>query len=110
MLGDARVRRLATEFACEWLHIPDFQSARRKERPAFSNFRGALRGPMYEEAIRFFTDSFQNDASVLSLFDADHTFLNDGLAQHYGIPGVSWRGVAARRWGQDNAGAAASSD
>ena len=56
----------------------------------------SLRGPMYEEAIRFFTDFFQNDGSVLELFDTDHTFLNESLAQHYGIPGVTgpeWRRV-----------------
>jgi hypothetical protein len=95
MLRDARVRRLATEFACEWLHIHDFQSLDEKSDRHFPTF-ASLRGPMYEEAIRFFTDSFQNDASVLALFDTDHTFLNDSLAQDYGIPGVTggeWRRV-----------------
>src|SRR6266542_659671 len=51
---------------------------------------------MYEEAIRFFSDLFQSDASVLEIFDTDHTFLNEALAQHYGIPGVTgaeWRRV-----------------
>jgi hypothetical protein len=51
---------------------------------------------MYEESIRFFTDLFQGDRSVLSILDADHTFLNEALAQHYGIPdvkGEAWRRV-----------------
>jgi len=51
---------------------------------------------MYEESIRFFTDLFQHDGSVLDILDADHTFLNEELAKHYGIPGVSgerWRRV-----------------
>jgi hypothetical protein len=94
MLRDGRVSRLATEFACEWLHIYDFQSLDEKSDRHFPTFAG-LRGPMYEEAIRFFSDSFQNDASVLALFDTDHTFLNESLAQHYGIPGVT--GAAWRR-------------
>jgi hypothetical protein len=95
MLRDARVRRLATEFACQWLHIHDFDSLDEKSERHFPTF-ASLRGPMYEEAIRFFIDSFQNDASVLALFDTDHTFLNESLAQHYGIPGVTgaeWRRV-----------------
>ena len=95
MLRDPRVRRLATEFACAWLHIHDFQSFDEKSERAFPTF-AALRGPMYEEAIRFFTDAFQHDASVLALFDANHTFLNQALAEHYGIPGVTgadWRRV-----------------
>jgi hypothetical protein len=44
---------------------------------------------MHEEAIRFFSDLFQNDTSILSIFDADHTFLNERLAHHYGILGVT---------------------
>lgn len=95
MLGDARVRRLATEFACQWLHIYDFDTLDEKSESHFPTF-ATLRGDMYEEAIRFFTDLFQRDASVLSIFNADHTFVNEALAKHYDIPGVSgpeWRRV-----------------
>ncbi len=95
MLRDPRVRRLATEFACAWLHIHDFESLDEKSERHFPTFAG-LRGAMYEESIRFFTDLFQNDASVLSIFSANHTFLNSALAEHYGIPGVTgpeWRRV-----------------
>jgi hypothetical protein len=95
MTLDPRVRRLATEFACTWLHIHDLESFDEKSERQFPNFAG-LRGPMYEEAIRFFTDVFQNDVSVLALFDANYTFLNQALAEHYGIPGVTgsdWRRV-----------------
>jgi hypothetical protein len=95
MLGDARVRRLATEFACAWLHIHDFESLDEKSERHFPGFAG-LRGPMYEESILFFTDVFKSDASVLSIFDTDHTFVNERLAKHYGIPGVigeNWRRV-----------------
>src|SRR5262249_7335567 len=56
----------------------------------------ALRSAMYEESIRFFTDLFQRDGSVLDILDADYTFLNEPLAKHYDIPGVSgpeWRRV-----------------
>lgn len=95
MLRDSRVRRLATEFACVWLHIHAFDELNEKSERHFPNFT-ELRGPMYEEAIRFFTDAFQNDASVLSFFDANHTFLNEKLAAFYEIPGVKgdeWRRV-----------------
>ncbi len=84
MLKDARVRRLATEFACQWLHIYDFDSLDEKSEKHFPEFRD-LRGDMYEESIRFFTDAFQQDASVLSFFDADHTFVNERLAKFYGV-------------------------
>ena len=95
MLRDARVRRLATEFAAAWLQIHDFESLDEKSERHFPTF-AELRAPMYEEAVRFFTDLFQNDGSVLSMIDADYTFLNGSLAAHYGIPGVTgpeWRRV-----------------
>ena len=85
MLRDARVRRLATEFACAWLHIYAFDELGEKSERHFPTFNG-LRGAMYEETIRFFTDLFQRDGSVLNILDADYTFLNADLAKHYGIP------------------------
>ncbi len=95
MLGDARVRRLATEFGAAWLHIHGFDSLDEKSERHFPAFRD-LRGAMYEESIRYFADFFSGNRSILSLLDADHTFLNEALAKHYGIPGVSgseWRRV-----------------
>jgi hypothetical protein len=85
MLSDAKTRRLATEFACQWLHIHDFEHLDEKSERHFPTFAG-IRGAMYEESIQFFTDLFQNDGSVLDILDADYTFLNEELAKHYGIP------------------------
>jgi hypothetical protein len=95
LLRDPRARRLAIEFACQWLHIYDFDSLDEKSERHFPTFAG-VRGPLYEEAIRFFTDLFQHDGSVLDILDANYTFLNESLAKHYGIPGVTgpeWRRV-----------------
>ena len=95
MLADPRVRRLAIEFGCSWLHIQNFDESNEKSERHFPTF-SKLRGPMYEESIRFFTDLFQNDRPVASILDADYTFLNEALATHYEIPGVTgeeWRRV-----------------
>ena len=89
MLGDPRVRRLATEFACAWLHVYDFDQLSEKSERHFPTFN-SLRSAMYEETIRFFTDLFQRDGSVLDILDADYTFLNEDLAKHYGIAGVKF--------------------
>jgi hypothetical protein len=99
MLRDFKTRRLATEFACQWLHIHGFNALDEKSErhfPAFADLRDA----MYEESIRFFTDWFQRDGSVLDLLVADYTFVNEPLARHYGIPEVSgaeWRRVDGLR-------------
>jgi hypothetical protein len=95
LLADARVRRLAVEFGTQWLHIRGFEKFDEKSERHFPAFN-ALRVAMSEEPIRFFTDFFQNDRSVLSLLDADHAFVNEALAVHYELPGVKgdeWRRV-----------------
>jgi opacity protein-like surface antigen len=95
MLRDRRVRRLATEFACQWLHIHDFDELNEKSERHFPTFT-SVRGDLYEESILFFTDFFQSDGRVTGLLDADHTYLNENLARHYGIGGVTgaeWRRV-----------------
>ena len=84
MMKDAKVCRLATEFGCQWLHVRDLATLDEKSARHFPTFV-ALRGAMQEETMRFFTDLFQENRSVLSLLDADYTFVNGALAKHYGI-------------------------
>ncbi len=94
MSTDPRVRRLATEFACQWLHVHDFATLDEKSERHFPTF-GGLREAMYEESILFFADFFAADRSILGILDSDHAFLNEPLARHYGIPGV--KGADFRR-------------
>lgn len=95
MLKDPRTRRLAVQFACQWLHLRDFDQNDDKNETRFPEF-AELRGDMYEETIRFFTDMFRHDGSILDLVGAQHTFVNGNLAQHYqlqGITGTEWQRV-----------------
>ncbi len=91
MLQDDRIRRLAIEFGCQWLHIRGFDEMNEKSERLFPTFKG-LRKDMYEESILFFTDLFQHDRSVLDILDSDATFVNAALAKHYGIPGITQTG------------------
>lgn len=95
MLRDGRVRQLSNEFACQWLGVRTFDSHSEKSEQVFPTFT-QIRGDMHEESVRFFVDLFQRDGSILEVLNADHTFLNEALAKHYGIPGVTgsdWRRV-----------------
>lgn len=87
LLGDAKVRRLAAEFGCQWLHVYDFATHDEKSDQAFPQFAD-LRGAMHEEAIAFLADWFRRDGSLHELLDADHSLLNEPLARHYGLEGV----------------------
>ncbi len=89
MLRDDRVRALAVEFGTQWIHVRGFDEHKEKNEKLFPTFDAKLRGAIYEESIRFFDDFFREGRAVTSLLDADHTFVNDTLAKHYGIPGVT---------------------
>ncbi len=94
MLKDGKIRRLATEFGCQWLHVRDVETLDEKSERHFPTFI-SLRGDMQEEVVRFFIDLFQNDRSALSLLNADHTFVNANLAKHYAldVPGAGWQRI-----------------
>jgi hypothetical protein len=99
MLAAPASRRLAEEFGTQWLHVHGFSTLDEKNAELFPAFAD-LRADMEEETVRFLDDFFRNDRSILSLIDADHTFLNERLAKHYGIEGVTgdaWRRVEGVR-------------
>jgi hypothetical protein len=94
MLGDPKVRGLATEFGTQWAHVRDIRHNREKNEKLFPTFDDNLRQALSEEAVRFFEHLFQADRPLREVVDADWTFLNETLARHYAIPGVAgpeWR-------------------
>ena len=55
----------------------------------FPTFTPRLRQAMYDETVTFFDKLREDNRSVLELLNADYTYLNQELAQHYGISGVT---------------------
>ncbi len=104
MLKDDRLRALAIEFGTQWIHVRGFDELKEKNEKLFPTFDANLRKAIYEESILFFQDLFQSDRPVTRILDADYTFLNETLAKHYGIPGVTgpqWRRVeGVRKYGR----------
>ena len=99
MLKDSRMRRLSIQFACQWLHLRNFDQDDNKNEKLYPEF-AALRHDMYEETVRFFEDMFRSNGSILDVLNANHTFLNEAIAKHYGINGIDgpqWRRVDSVR-------------
>ena len=88
MLKDSRVRGLATEFAGNWLDFRHFETNNSVDRERFPSFNNDLREAMFEEPIRFIEDAVRNNRSVLDFVYGNYTFVNNVLAQHYGMPEV----------------------
>ena len=87
MLADARAYALVENFAAQWLFLRNLQSAR-PDVSAFPNFDENLRRDLSTESALLVQNVIQADRSVLDLLDADYTFLNERLAEHYGVPGI----------------------
>jgi hypothetical protein len=96
MLGDPRALSLVDDFAFQWLDIPRLDEIT-PDRGQFRHASGLLdpRAMLKEEVRRFIDSVFRSDESVVSLLTADHTFLNERLAMHYGIETV--KGARFRR-------------
>lgn len=95
MLEDPKSERLALQFACQWLHVRDFDQNDDKNESLFPEF-AQIKDDMHEETRRFFADMIQHNGPLLDVLNADHTFLNEDLAKHYGIAGIEggeWRRV-----------------
>jgi Protein of unknown function (DUF1592)/Protein of unknown function (DUF1588)/Protein of unknown function (DUF1585)/Protein of unknown function (DUF1587)/Protein of unknown function (DUF1595)/Planctomycete cytochrome C len=88
MLADPRAGSLITNFAFQWLNVAKLDDV--IPDPIFyPEFDAALREGFREE-LRLFLDSIlRADRSVVDLLTADHSFLNEKLAKHYDIPGVT---------------------
>ena len=87
MLADPRAATLTTNFAGQWLHLRNLETAAPNLR-RFPDFDDNLRQAFRRETELLFGSVVGEDRSVLDLLQADYTFLNERLARHYGIPGV----------------------
>ncbi|MEZ6086748.1 MAG: DUF1592 domain-containing protein [Pirellulaceae bacterium] len=87
MLGDSRSDALIDNFADQWLGLRNLQSLT-PDPEQFPNFDEALRTSMLKETQLMFIDCVRNNRGMLSLLNAQETFLNERLAKHYGVEGV----------------------
>jgi len=88
MLADPKASSLVTSFAMKWLNLTDLEQVV-PDPKLFPAFDDSLRHDFLMEAQDFVGSIFSEDRSVLQLLTADYTFVNDRLARHYGIPGVT---------------------
>jgi len=87
MLSDPRSRNLATSFASQWLRLQE--AGKNDPEPyLYPDFTGQLKEDMIRETQLFFENLVKEDRSLLEIVSADYTFMNERLANHYGIEGI----------------------
>jgi hypothetical protein len=88
MLADRKASSLVSSFAMKWLDLTSLDQIV-PDPKLFPAFDEQLRRDFSTEAEAFIGSLFSEDRSVVELLTADYTFLNDRLARHYGISGVT---------------------
>jgi mono/diheme cytochrome c family protein len=88
MVADPRSDALGTRFAAQWLRLQDVEKVH-PDPNFYPNFDDNIAEMMRRETQLFFNSLVREDRSVLDLYQADYTFVNERLARHYGIPGVA---------------------
>lgn len=88
MLADPRSWAFIEQFTEQWLELDRLQrlSIQSDRYPGFDD---ELASAMRQETLHFVAALFRENRSLLELIDSRETFLNDRMADHYGIPGVS---------------------
>ena len=95
MLKDPKSISLAEEFASQWLGFRKILGEKEPDLKLFPTYTKELKESMYQEAILTFDDIVKRDRSVLEILDSKTSYLNEALAEHYGIPDV--KGSELRR-------------
>jgi mono/diheme cytochrome c family protein len=88
MLKDPKAKEFVENFAGQWLQVRNLKLAS-PDRGRFDKFDEPLRQAMAREVELFFASVVHDDRPISDFLQADYTFLNERLAKHYGIAGVT---------------------
>lgn len=88
MLRDPRSTAFAENFGSQWLQTRRLEVAA-PDPGIFPTFDEDLRQAMMAEPVLFLESIVREDRSCIEILDSNYTFVNERLAKHYGIEGVS---------------------
>lgn len=88
MLADPRAEAMGTRFGSQWLRLQDLEKLH-PDAQLYPYYDATLAEAMERETELFFHNLVREDRSLMELLTADYTFVNERLARHYGIPGVT---------------------
>jgi mono/diheme cytochrome c family protein len=88
MLADPRATdALVNDFAAQWLNLRRVEEVV-VDPDRYPNYDESLLQAFKQETELFIASTLREDRSIVDLLNADYTFVNERLAQHYGIPGI----------------------
>ena len=105
MLRSPKSQRMGEQFAVQWLELkkltdPSFQI----DPEIFPDYTPELRDGMIKEVSTYFNYVTEETKNYLELIDSDYSFLNEDLAQLYGIPGVEGKAMRKVNFSREDRG------
>jgi len=91
MLADPKATAMADVFAAQWLQLTVLDN-HQPDPTLFPTVTPQVIQSMESETKLFFTDLLDNGGALHSLLDANYTFVDSALAQHYGLPAPTGTG------------------
>ena len=91
MLASPKAQAIVDNFAGQWLQFRAL-SAVEPDKTLFPRFSTTLRADLQKETALFVTHVMRENRSLMELLTADYTFVNERLAQFYGLPPVTGEG------------------
>jgi len=88
LLKDSKATAFTENFTGQWLDLRDI-SFTEPDRTLYPEFDELLKVSMVKETHRFFDEILANNRSLLEFVDSDWLILNERLAAHYEIEGVT---------------------
>ena len=97
MLQDGKANRMVQNFVGQWLQARDMPgknidvrriTRERDRRRASRIFNGSHRNDMKRETEMFFRHVLTENRPLLELLNANYSFLNENLANFYGVKGI----------------------
>lgn len=87
LLSDGRAAAWAQNFGSQWLTLRSLDNVH-PDAMVYPSFDDALRSAMRDETMDFFADIAAGKRALSDFLTTSSGYVNDRLAQHYGLPAV----------------------
>ena len=88
MIGDPRSSSLVSNFVMKWLGLSDLETMK-PDQQIYTGFNDQLKNDLVIEAERFINSVLLENRPLVDLLTSDETYLNERVARHYGMTGIT---------------------
>jgi len=88
MIADPRASSLVSNFVMKWLGLSDLDTMK-PDQQIYTSFNDQLKNDLVTEAERFINSVLLENRPLVDLLTSDETYLNERVARHYGLTGIT---------------------